>query len=114
MDPRKHRLIHCEAKLRMKRPERTVFIASAICLTFFIACGGGTYTDPLAGEMVYVKGGTFTMGCTPEQQNECDEDESPARQVKLDNFYIGKYEVTQARIGNISCIFFSGLQYRYF
>ena len=81
----------------MKRLKRAGFTTSAIFLMFFIACCGGTYTDPLAGEMVYVKGGTFTMGCTPEQQNECDEDENPAHQVKLGNFYIGKYEVTQAQ-----------------
>ena len=76
---------------------RTGYCTAAILLTFFIACGGGTYTDPLAGEMVYVKGGMFTMGCTPEQQNECDDDESPARQVKLADFYIGKCEITQAQ-----------------
>jgi len=46
-------------------------------------------------EMVYVKGGTFTMGCTSEQGNECDDDEKPTHQVTLSDFYIGKYEVTQ-------------------
>jgi len=72
-------------------------IAATIILTFFSGCGGGSYTDPLVGEMVYVRGGTFTMGCTSEQQNECDADENPAHQVKLGDFYICKYEVTQAQ-----------------
>ena len=45
-------------------------------------------------EMVLVKGGTFTMGCTIEQQN-CEDDEKPAHQVTVNDFYIGKYEVTQ-------------------
>jgi formylglycine-generating enzyme required for sulfatase activity len=47
--------------------------------------------------MVYVVGGTFTMGCTYEQGNDCDSDEKPAHQVTLSNFYIGKYEITQAQ-----------------
>ena len=44
--------------------------------------------------MVFVKGGTFTMGCTPEQGNDCEDDEKPAHRVTLNDFYMGKYEVT--------------------
>jgi formylglycine-generating enzyme required for sulfatase activity len=47
--------------------------------------------------LVYVAGGTFTMGCTAEQGNSCPADEKPAHQVTVDDFYIGKYEVTQAQ-----------------
>jgi formylglycine-generating enzyme required for sulfatase activity len=46
--------------------------------------------------MVYVEGGTFTMGCTSEQGSDCWDWENPVHQVTLDGFYIGKYEVTQA------------------
>ena len=46
--------------------------------------------------MIYVEGGTFTMGCTSEQGGDCDDDESPAHQVTLSGYYIGKYEVTVA------------------
>ena len=46
-------------------------------------------------EMVFVKGGTFTMGCTDEQGSDCYQDEKPAHQVTLSDYYIGKYEVTQ-------------------
>jgi formylglycine-generating enzyme required for sulfatase activity len=49
----------------------------------------------IADNMVAVEGGTFTMGCTEEQGNECSDDEKPAHQVTLSNFSIGKYEVTQ-------------------
>jgi formylglycine-generating enzyme required for sulfatase activity len=45
--------------------------------------------------MIYVKGGSFTMGCTSEQGSECRDNEKPAHQVTLSDFYIGKYEVTQ-------------------
>jgi formylglycine-generating enzyme required for sulfatase activity len=48
-------------------------------------------------DMVFVEGGTFTMGCTAEQGNDCDGDEKPAHLVTLSDFYIGKYEVTQAQ-----------------
>ena len=47
-------------------------------------------------EMVYVKGGTFTMGATSEQgTSDPYENEYPTHQVTLSDFYIGKYEVTQ-------------------
>ena len=46
-------------------------------------------------EMVYVEGGTFTMGATSEQGSDYDSDERPTHQVTLSDFYIGKYEVTQ-------------------
>jgi formylglycine-generating enzyme required for sulfatase activity len=46
-------------------------------------------------ELLYVKGGTFTMGCTPEQNGDCNNDEKPTHSVTLDDYYIGKFEVTQ-------------------
>ena len=46
-------------------------------------------------KMVYVEGGTFTMGCTSEQGG-CDYDEKPAHQVTLSSYSIGETEVTQA------------------
>ena len=47
-----------------------------------------------ADGMVFVKGGTFIMGCTSEQKD-CSDDEKPTHQVTLGDFYLGKYEVTQ-------------------
>ena len=47
-------------------------------------------------DMVHVEAGTFTMGATQEMENPY-EDEKPTHQVTLTNdYYIGKYEVTQA------------------
>ncbi len=51
----------------------------------------------LINDMVYVEGGTFTMGCTAEQGSDCESDERPAHSVTVKNFSIGKYEVTQAQ-----------------
>ena len=45
--------------------------------------------------MVYVKGGSFEMGATPEQGNDAYADEFPVHTVTLDDFFIGKYEITQ-------------------
>jgi len=50
------------------------------------------YAQP---EMIYVDGGEFMMGCTPEQGGDCYSYENPAHAVKISDYYIGKYEVTQ-------------------
>ena len=53
----------------------------------------GEHPDILAGimrNMVYVEGGTFTMGAKTYKS------EKPAHSVTLSSFYIGKYEVTQS------------------
>ncbi len=51
--------------------------------------------------MVYVEGGTFLMGCSPERGdtilrngNGCNSDET-SHKVSISSFYIGKYEVSQ-------------------
>ena len=52
--------------------------------------------DGINIDMVRVEARTFTMGATPEMENPFDW-EKPTHQVTLTNdYYIGKYEVTQA------------------
>ena len=52
--------------------------------------------DGISIDMVRVEAGTFTMGATPEMKDPYDW-EKPTHQVTLTNdYYIGKYEVTQA------------------
>ena len=52
--------------------------------------------DGISIDMVRVEAGTFTMGATPEMEDPLDR-EKPTHQVTLTNdYYIGKYEVTQA------------------
>lgn len=46
-------------------------------------------------DMVFVDGGTFTMGATFEQTAPLD-NERPLHEVKLSDYYIGETEVTQA------------------
>jgi formylglycine-generating enzyme required for sulfatase activity len=53
--------------------------------------------DKTGIEMVFVQGGTFNMGGTSEQSDDCHDSEKPVRDVTVDGFYIGKYPVTQAQ-----------------
>ena len=52
--------------------------------------------NKLINNMVYVSGGTFTMGATSEQGSEAYDNEKPTHSVTLSSYYICKYEVTQA------------------
>ena len=61
---------------------------------------GQDFTETAFGinmRMVYVEGGTFTMGCTSEQGGECESDETPNRQTTVSSYYIGMLEVTQSQ-----------------
>ena len=88
----------------------------ALCVLLFIGCQGDETPDnsndnPLnslfASNMVFVEGGTFTMGqsavAEPAAAGDSTDDDSPradelpAHEVTLSDFYISKYEVTQAQ-----------------
>lgn len=56
-----------------------------------------TFTvDGVTFKMIYVEGGTFTMGATNEQGDDANGDEKPAHTVALSSYSIGETEVTQA------------------
>lgn len=44
-------------------------------------------------EMVPVEGGTFLMG-SPDSESGREDDEGPQHEVKVDDFWMGKYEIT--------------------
>jgi formylglycine-generating enzyme required for sulfatase activity/serine/threonine protein kinase len=48
--------------------------------------------DPFEGQMVFVQGGSFMMGV-----NNGYDSKKPVHQVTLSDFYIGKYQITQAQ-----------------
>ena len=55
------------------------------------SAAGSTFTDPTTGmAFVFVKGGCFMMG-----SNAGKRDEKPEHEVCVDDFWMGKYEVTQ-------------------
>ena len=77
-------------------------IASSTDIFIFAACTSGT--NPTDGaSMVWVPGGTFTMGSidgvsvTAQVGGESSHDQHPAHQVTLDGYWIYKYEVTVAQ-----------------
>lgn len=44
--------------------------------------------------LVLIKGGTFQMGCTPEQDENCLDRSKPVHEVTLSDYYLAKYPVT--------------------
>lgn len=55
-----------------------------------------TFTvNGISFNMIYVKGGTFTMGATAEQGIDAYSEEKPAHQVTLSDYRIGETQVTQ-------------------
>jgi formylglycine-generating enzyme required for sulfatase activity len=57
-----------------------------------------SWVSPSTGmEMLPIEPGTFTMGCTADQEPDCGTDEYPAHDVTLtQGFYMGVTEVTQS------------------
>ncbi len=54
---------------------------------------GDVWTEPVTGmEFVWVPAGEFMMG-----SNEGAADEQPLHKVRIDGFWMGKYEVTQGQ-----------------
>jgi formylglycine-generating enzyme required for sulfatase activity len=64
----------------------SILLSSIFCIFLFIPTTSGQKIEP---EMVFVEGGTFIMG-----SDDGDEDEKPKHEVKINNFYMSKYEIT--------------------
>lgn len=47
-------------------------------------------------EMIRVEAGIFTMGCVNARDGNCESDETPAHQIRVQSFSIGKFEVSNA------------------
>ncbi len=88
-----------ESQACVDLPEHMPIIASAAYTSSIPAVSPGS-TTPTAGdsssdlEFIHVTGGCYCMGVNP---GEGLRDASPAHQVCVDDYYIGKYEVTQAQ-----------------
>jgi formylglycine-generating enzyme required for sulfatase activity len=44
-------------------------------------------------ELIWIPGGEFLMGCTADEA--CDESEQPQHRVRVDGYWMGKFEVSQ-------------------
>jgi len=94
----------------MARKLSVVF--AAVVLSITISCSGKSsiwvsasstlyFKDPISSiEMVYVKGGCYQMGDILNDP-EGREEEKPVHEVCVNDFYLGKYEVTQGQWENI-------------
>ena len=81
-------------------PSQSTTITSDNSSSTSVTSGASEISIPVKNgisiEMVKVEAGTFMMGATSEMQDPFD-DEKPVHQVTLTNdYYMGKYEVTQA------------------
>jgi formylglycine-generating enzyme required for sulfatase activity len=97
----------------MKRIMRNIlktFFIGMIALSIISSCEDETTNnsnntpDSLQIEepvMVQVEGGTFIMGCTAEQGEDCRDNELPAHSVTLNSFKISKYEITQKQYESV-------------
>jgi len=76
-------------------------VFAVMILSVNFGCAGKVFKDPTTGleiEMVYVKGGCYQMGNTfPENIEDYPTDELPVHEVCVNDFYLGKYEVTQGQ-----------------
>lgn len=78
----------------MKKAISTIFLLF-ICLGVFSQNNDRDFTvKGVSFTMKYVKGGTYTMGYSPEQVHGVA-NEKPAHKVTVSDFYIGEIEVTQ-------------------
>jgi len=83
---------------------KIIKILTAFAALVCVAWAQANYTEALSGlsgtnktlDMVYVEGGTFTRGCSTGDAA-CEATEKPAHSVTLSNYYVGKYEVTNAQ-----------------
>ena len=87
------------SKLSYVDKTQTITISEGETTTINVTLTKSGSDANIAGfDMVYVAGGTFTMGATAEQSSEdASSSEKPTHSVTVSDFYIGKYEVTQAQ-----------------
>ena len=79
-------------------PERKTFTERKTYPGGKTLSGGDIETFKVEGvtfRMMKVRGGRFTMGATEEQGEEAGDDERPAHEVNVADFYIAETEVTQ-------------------
>jgi len=76
---------------------RGIILAAVLAAAVLTGCGGKDTAAVMPDyEMVFVKGGTFEMGCTFERGGQyCNYNEKPPHSVTVGDFQIGRYEVTQ-------------------
>ncbi len=96
-------------ELRMENSAAAVGLCKFFCATLFFIFLFSFFSlkaqdsvlvvklpDGLRFEMVYVQGGSYMMGTDVREQKYSYEASRPRHEVSVDDFYIGRHEVTQA------------------
>ena len=77
---------------------KKLFLLFAIAVVALCVSCSYEHTINIDGiEMVYVRGNTFTLGALPVQDSEAVIQDAATQSMTVSDFYIGKYEVTQAQ-----------------
>jgi formylglycine-generating enzyme required for sulfatase activity len=75
----------------MKYIAFTIFVASFIIVLVSVTKNNsskGLSSNP--DNFVFAQGGSFTIGCTPEQGSDCMEEEIPIHKVTVGDFYLSE------------------------
>jgi len=90
-------------------------LKSFVIFFIFVVFQSATCEPAVVGsmdfDMVFVEGGAFRMGATPEQGDDVSSDERPQHYVTINSYYIGRFEVTQAQwkaVMGVNPSFFKG------
>jgi formylglycine-generating enzyme required for sulfatase activity len=75
-----------------------LYLLIGMSVEFMIAQDSGNYNQEIVGlpwsvDMVFIEGGSFMMGAEKNDTTR-DDDEKPIHEVLVDDFWMGKYEIT--------------------
>ena len=97
--PRRFSALSFLVFLKIATMKKLFFSLTFLSLLLVFSCSKDKDPEPDPDLAIYnmtlVEGGSFIMGCTSEQGDDCFSNEKPAHIVTLSDYYIGKYEVTQ-------------------
>jgi len=85
---------------RKNKLQIVVVSSTLMCLMLLGYTSEGVYlcgrqSHSAEPEMIFVQGGTFWMGCSSEQENDCESNESPLHSVEVSSYSISKCPITQ-------------------
>ena len=76
---------------------KQIILILVLSFSIFGFANAKEWRDPVATMVfVWVPGGSFQMGCHAKA-GKCEDNQKPVRTVRLDGFWMGKHEVTQAQ-----------------
>ena len=87
-------VLAADAKAKQEAADRDKQLAAAVAKAKRDAEQKARRALELAGDMVTIPAGSFTMGCSSDD-SDCSDNEKPAHKVTLASFRLAKYELTR-------------------